>query len=289
MGIWFEQSEIIVKSHQHRILHAAEYETFLLIQNGRGRCKWSQGDVVFSTETVLLLHPQTEIEIMAESKTPVKIWELKILPQRLELLSDEQCNLLAGLSVVPFECAAVQLTAQNATMLKRLAGLMQHEEHADAFAGEICQKNLTSLFVILLLRFCQREEEKTALVGRRKLMVDEVFAYINEHISEPLSLKDLAAHFYVSSEHLAREFHRQTEQTVHQYIVKVRLARCKELLCEGLPLTAIWARCGFSSYSTMIRSFKQEFGVSPAKYYKECCQKAREHAAILAEYTENKE
>lgn len=287
MEQFFQQSRVIVTPHQKRMLHAAEYETFLLVENGRGRCQWNGQSSNFSTETVLLLRPQTEVEVLAEGKTSVQICEIKLLPQFLQTLSDESCDLLAALSVVPFECAAVSLTAQDATMLKRLAGLMEQEQTSPhGFAAELCKKNLIGLFVVLLLRACRKEEQKNALVGRRKLMVDDVFAYINEHLPEPLHLKDLAAHFYVSQEHLAREFHRQTGQTVHQYIVKVRLAKCKELLCDGLPLTAIWAKCGFSSYTTMIRSFKQQFGISPTQYYKQCCQKAREHAGAVLEHTQ---
>ena len=53
--------------------------------------------------------------------------------------------------------------------------------------------------------------------------------------------------------------------------------RCRELLCNGVPLAAIWTQCGFSGYSSMLRSFKQEFGVTPAEYYRQCCQRAREY------------
>ena len=133
------------------------------------------------------------------------------------------------------------------------------------------------LLVAGVLRCCVNEERKTALVGRKRLVVDEVFAYINAHLAEPLQLKDLAAHFYVSPEHLARQFKQRTGQTLHQYIIKARLSRCRELLCNGVPLSAIWMQCGFSGYSAMLRSFKQEFGVTPAEYYRQCCQRAREY------------
>ena len=44
-----------------------------------------------------------------------------------------------------------------------------------------------------------------------------------------------------------------------------------------MPLAAIWTQCGCSGYSSMLRSFKQEFGVTPAEYYRQCCQRAREY------------
>ena len=104
--------------------------------------------------------------------------------------------------------------------------------------------------------------------------VEEVFSFIGSHLEEPMPLEFLAARFYVSPEHLARQFKKQTGQTLHQYILRARLARCRALLCDGVPLAAIWPQCGFSGYRAMLRAFKRHFGVSPTEYYRQCRQRA---------------
>ena len=59
--------------------------------------------------------------------------------------------------------------------------------------------------------------------------------FIQAHLTEELTLERLEKEFFVSREHIAREFKRQTGQTVHRYIVKARLDRCCTLIEQGLP------------------------------------------------------
>ncbi len=273
-----ELHTLVLSAGEQRSVQAGEYETILLVQSGRGQAAWQQGRAALHTETVLLLRPGSKAELTAPAGAGMELKECRLLPQQLARLSDESCDLAASFSVVPFRCAAVRLGAQDATLIKRMFTLLEREQKdPDAFANTVCQRGLLELLVVWVLRACIAEERKTALVGRRRLVVDEVFAYVNAHLESPLRLKDLAARFYVSPEHLARQFKARTGQTLHQYITKARLSRCRALVCDGLPLAAIWSRCGFSSYGAMLRSFKQEFGVSPAEYYRQCCQKAREY------------
>ena len=73
--------------------------------------------------------------------------------------------------------------------------------------------------VVLALRACIHAEFHTASVSRHHLMLDEVFLFIQAHLTEELTLERLEKEFFVSREHIAREFKRQTGQTVHRYIV----------------------------------------------------------------------
>lgn len=274
-----------------RPLTAGEYELVVLVNSGAGQLEWENNHAALEPDTIALLRPGAQAAIHAGARG-IELWQLRLHPTLLRELSCPGCDLETCFSVVPFHCAAVRLNAQNATLLRRLYSLLQAEQDdPKALAGGVYRRGLLELLVVGVLRCCVAEERKTALVGRKRLVVDEVFAYINAHLAEPLLLKDLAAHFYVSPEHLARQFKQRTGQTLHQYIVKARLGRCRELLCNGVPLAAIWMQCGFSGYSAMLRSFKQEFGVTPAEYYRQCCQRAREYPekALPQESQEPKE
>lgn len=258
-------------------LNAQNCQLLILVNSGSGRLKWADGSAGLGPDTVTLLRPGAMAKAHA-GEHGLELWQLRLQPELLKKISCPGCDLEACFSVVPFQCAVVRLDTQNATLLRRLYSMLHVEvEHPNALAGGVYRRGLVELLVTGVLRCCVAEERKTALVGRKHLVVDEVFAYINAHLTEPLHLKDLAAHFYVSPEHLARQFKQRTGQTLHQYIVKARLGRCRELLCNGVPLAAIWMQCGFSGYSAMLRSFKQEFGVTPAEYYRQCCQRAREY------------
>ena len=91
------------------------------------------------------------------------------------------------------------------------------------FGAAVFEHGILQMFVVLALRACIHAEFHTASVSRCHLMLDEVFLFIQAHLTEELTLERLEKEFFVSREHIAREFKRQTGQTVHRYIVKARL------------------------------------------------------------------
>lgn len=91
-----------------------------------------------------------------------------------------------------------------------------------------------------------------------------IMKYINNHLSEELSLSSLAEKFYMSQTHLNRLFRQSANITVWEYITIKRLFLAKELIAEGNAPTKIYTNCGFREYSTFFRAYKRQFGVSPS-------------------------
>lgn len=94
----------------------------------------------------------------------------------------------------------------------------------------------------------------------------ELIAYIDSHITEPLTLEELAARFYVSKYHLLREFQKSFGLTIHRYVQKRRLMQAKLLLAQGQKPSALYTQCGFRDYATFYRAFTGEYGLSPSAY-----------------------
>ncbi len=93
--------------------------------------------------------------------------------------------------------------------------------------------------------------------------VTSVIYYINQHITDKLSLSVLCDEFYLSKAHLNRIFKQSTGATVWNYIVTKRLLLSKELLSSGITPTDACTQCGFQDYTTFYRAYKKQFGVSP--------------------------
>lgn len=98
--------------------------------------------------------------------------------------------------------------------------------------------------------------------------VSKIIHYINQNLSEDLSLEAISAKFYLSKYHLLREFKKNTGYTIHRYITQKRLIMAKELLKDCKQVSEVCSKCGFGDYSNFIRAFRKEFGVSPKKYCK---------------------
>lgn len=97
-------------------------------------------------------------------------------------------------------------------------------------------------------------------------LIGEVMAYVGDHLAEDLSLDALAARFYVSKYHLSREFKKYMRVNLHEYILAKRLLRSKELLRVYGNSRMVYARCGFKTYTHFLRSFKEEFSITPKEF-----------------------
>ena len=97
--------------------------------------------------------------------------------------------------------------------------------------------------------------------------VQSALGYIHAHYAEDVSLADLARISTVSPSHLIRLFKRQAGTTPHDYLMRYRITRAKELLAEtDLTSAAIAKQVGFSSESNFSYRFSKMVGQSPRAY-----------------------
>ena len=96
-------------------------------------------------------------------------------------------------------------------------------------------------------------------------LINGVLKYINENITEPLRLDDIAARFYVSKYHLSRLFKRLIGVSVIDYVIRKRVFLSQQLLRGGMTTTDACAGAGFGDYTSFYRSFKRVTGCSPVQ------------------------
>lgn len=91
--------------------------------------------------------------------------------------------------------------------------------------------------------------------------------YINMHLEEKLSLRELAERFKYSETYLSRKFREETGRSFKEYIRSQRLDQAKALLKDSaLDIRDISDRLHFCSPSYFAEQFKAEFGVSPTQW-----------------------
>ena len=90
-----------------------------------------------------------------------------------------------------------------------------------------------------------------------------VIDYINEHITEKISLDCLAQNFYVSKYYLSHRFKDLTGMTITDYIIKRRLTLAKSYLRQGFSVMLAGERAGFNSNNHFIHTFTKTVGISP--------------------------
>ncbi len=94
--------------------------------------------------------------------------------------------------------------------------------------------------------------------------------YIDSHLAEELSVRDLATLCYVSADHLTRLFKKKYGMTVSEYIQEKRIRLAGELLQrEDLTISMVANTVGFGNYSYFTEQFKKHYGMTPREYQKQ--------------------
>ena len=96
--------------------------------------------------------------------------------------------------------------------------------------------------------------------------VDEILAYINQHINESITIEHLAEQFYISTSYICRIFKAATGTTINKYINARRITIAKSLLTMGMGVSEVCENCGFNDYSNFLKAFTKAVGISPKKY-----------------------
>ena len=97
-------------------------------------------------------------------------------------------------------------------------------------------------------------------------LLDELLAYVAEHLKERISIAGAARHILVSESTVTHLCRKRLGVSFYRYVTRQRLMEARKYMQQGLPLGQIWEQAGFCDYSAFYRAFKQEYGISPREY-----------------------
>ena len=139
------------------------------------------------------------------------------------------------------------------------------EIHADRF-GKATAIDLIITDLLLFLGRTVYEQEQRRNRKEQLSRYEAITQYVDQHLDEPLSLDDLAKRFFLSKYYLVHLFRENTGLSLHQYILKKRLAACRDAMQGGAAAGEVCRRWGFYDYSAFYRAFRKEYGMSPSAY-----------------------
>ena len=129
-------------------------------------------------------------------------------------------------------------------------------------AALLAQAQFTELMVEVN-RISLAGDTVSAAAGDSKVVA--LLQYLNAHLTEGLTIDELAARFYISKYHMMRRFRDETGYTIHGYVTEKRLLLAQQLLEQGIPSGEAALRCGYQEYSTFSRAYKKQFDRSPSE------------------------
>lgn len=206
----------------------------------------------------------------------VRWWSLRAVPTRaLDLhLSRQLVNSLAE-ELLGADLASGALERQTVIrdpLLTQMALVLWQELEQPVRAGNLYVQTAAQFLAAHLVRQCAASSGKVRSIppapGRlTDHQIKQVLEFIQQHLSEELTLEVLADQVGFSAYHFARLFRQVMDASPHQFVLHQRIEHAQRLLREtNLPLAQVAQACGFSDQSHLSLVFKQQLGCTPRTY-----------------------
>ena len=143
--------------------------------------------------------------------------------------------------------------------------------------------NAKAYLLSLLARYITVAQAGEVLVGgEQEEQLQNLLAYIHEHLDGDLDNAELAARCHRHPNHFIRYFRGCTGQTPARYVAERRMEAAKRLLEEtDLPVSEIMERVGLSESGHFARLFRKQYALTPTEYRREYRLEQTKHASYI--------
>lgn len=166
----------------------------------------------------------------------------------------------------------IPLLSTQDSLIHSLAMSLKAELESSQVGGRLYVESIAQTLAIHLLRNYTTHQIPIATPnahGLSKHKLQQATDFIHDFLDRDLSLSELAAIAQMSPFHFAHQFKKSTGLAPHQFLIRCRIERAKELLlCSELSIADIAAEVGFANQSHMTRHFKRVTGVTPGAVLK---------------------
>lgn len=123
--------------------------------------------------------------------------------------------------------------------------------------------------ILELLGIINYERDKWKLPAKKIDMAEDIKQYMLLNYREPVTLSDLSVFTGRTPNHITHSFKSVTGLTPIEYLLHVRIAKAKELMCDKImPISEIADETGFCDQAYFNRVFKKLTGCSPTAFLK---------------------
>lgn len=141
------------------------------------------------------------------------------------------------------------------------AELEQNRHSSRLYAESAAMFLVTHLFHHYAIH---KPQTKITTSGLPKYKLQIVIDYIHAHLECNIGLTELAELTQMSLSHFARLFKQSTGYSPHQFVIKCRVERARELLIKSdLSIADITYQVGFANQGHLTNHFKRWLGVTP--------------------------
>lgn len=109
-------------------------------------------------------------------------------------------------------------------------------------------------------------EVKNRLTSPESPIIIAIIQYLTNNLNKKINTSKIASYFHMSESKLRKIFKKETNTTINQYFLQLKINCAKELLQNGEKISVIADTLDFSSSANFSRAFKKIVGKSPQNY-----------------------
>lgn len=143
------------------------------------------------------------------------------------------------------------------SMLKKSCDLLNEQR----------ENNYESLFLygglLTILSELSKAKGDFFYTKKTKPLVSDCIKYIENNLSNDLSVQTISESLSYSPSTLSHSFKREMGVSIHSYIVQKRLIFARNLLLQNRTPTEVCSLLGYSNYSSFYKAYLKMFGTTP--------------------------
>jgi AraC family transcriptional regulator len=159
----------------------------------------------------------------------------------------------------------IDIESERLTYLGRT---MLREAIQPGFASSVFTEAMGMAIALEIARYDRASRSDEGGRGRLALwQMRRLESYVRDHLSDDLSLNQLARLLGVSVRHLSRKVREAKGMSVHRWIAECRVAEARRLLAEtDLPVHEVAQRSAFHSAAAFSTAFRAASGFKPGEF-----------------------
>lgn len=110
-------------------------------------------------------------------------------------------------------------------------------------------------------------EVKEKPVVKKERVITGITKYMQEHLSEDVSLHILSEEFHLNSQYISQLFKNEIGVNFLTYLTNIRMEHAKKLLLSSsLSIAEVSEQSGYGDYRVFTKIFKKSEGITPSQY-----------------------
>jgi AraC family transcriptional regulator len=184
-------------------------------------------------------------------------------------LEPSSLSQIAYESVNPDRVELLATLKKSDVLIYQIGLALRSNLEADGSSSRLYADSMaTALSAHLLRHYSTRNHDfRDYQDGLSKQPLKQAIEYIQAHLGENLSLREIADELGMSQYYFCRLFKRSTGVSPHQYLMQQRVEKAKYLLKQSnLTVTSVALECGFANQSHFAKYFHKCTGLNPKAF-----------------------